>query len=110
MFSINMTKCKIVFKNMNNITSLIMDKERNICLLNNKYKDINIQSLLDDIERIISSWEDKNEENKLVLDGSSLEIHYLNNNDDLIHLKYNDLSMPKNAIKLYSIMEALNEQ
>ena len=102
-----MRKCKIIFRNSSIYYKLMIDEEKNICSFNNQNKQININSLLEKIENIIINWQPAIT-NGVVLDGNTFEIYYQNNNDKLLQLKYNSLSMPSNAIDLYKILEALN--
>ena len=103
-----MRKCIIIFKNSKIYYKLLIDEEKNVCSFNNQNKQININTLLEKIENIIFSWQPANTTNGIVLDGNTFEIYYQNNNDELLQLKYNSLSMPSNAIDLYKLLEALN--
>ena len=105
-----MRNFRLILKSQKTSIDLLINEKQEVCILNTQTKNLNIKNYLDRIEIIIKNWKQNTTSKKLVLDGLFVSIYWQKGNDEILQLKYNDLTLPKNFMQLYTILEEINEK
>ena len=102
-----MRKYKIVFNSPKVYFSLMIDEEKMKCSFCNKIINVDVTKLLDKIEHIIAHWHQPQKTSNII-DGTRLDIYFVDNSNTLKEMKFNDFNLPSNTQELITLMETLN--
>lgn len=98
---------KISLKSIKSKREIFLDDEKKIFLVDSQPKDININKFASKLLRIVSSWEERYDNDLNVIDGLIYEINITK--DDKNYNFYGENKYPKNFYEFSSLInEVLN--
>ena len=102
-----MRKCRIVLSSPKVNYDLLIDEEKGYCRFCKKILSVNIKELLDAIEKTIKHWVSDTSKS-MAIDGVLLNVYFLDVENNMRELKYNNLTLPNNFEVLFNLLEGLN--